>query len=457
MRPSDSSAFRVISADRAGEFVARGHRRRRFFPHRVYRLPKCGPDGFRLAQAMCGNADPSAMRQLLLYADESLLMEFPRELFFDDELNWHREQFGRPGQVASASLVMDGETVYGITYVSDLVQRIGLRREHKTRVEKVFEGWRQMLFNAVLAFALEQGARRVLTPTAELAMRHTDAARRARLGPEMYERIYDRTVTERFAAGRSGDWWLLEADDFREQVVELEPETEPRPRVRTICVCHDIERGLGHLDGLRAEDADLARQAELSAPGHLEEMQRIEAEAGVRATYAVVGTLLPELQAGLEDGGHALAFHSFDHRIDDEGQLPRCREVDYRIKGYRPPRSILTSELSDRNLLFHNFEWLASSGSSLGVTAPELRGGVVTVPIDRDDYALYADGLPYAEWEGEALTRASEEVFTAISLHDCYADRWLPGYGGLLEQLGELGELRTLDEVAAEVTLGSGS
>ena len=46
-------------------------------------------------------------------------------------------------------------------------------------------------------------------------------------------------------------------------------------------------------------------------------------------------------------------------------QLPRCREVDYRIKGYRPPRSQITPELSDRNLLFHNFEWLASMMAEL--------------------------------------------------------------------------------------------
>ena len=195
MRPPDSAAFRVISADRAGEFVARGHRRRRFFPHRVYRLPKCGPDGFRLAQAMCGET-PTRLRcdSCCSTRTSRCWRSSPASSSSTTSSNWHREQFGRPGQVASASLVVDGETVYGITYVSDLVQRIGLRREHKTRVEKVFEGWRQMLFNAVLAFALEQGARRVLTPTAELAMRHTDAARRARLGPEMYERIYDRTV-----------------------------------------------------------------------------------------------------------------------------------------------------------------------------------------------------------------------------------------------------------------------
>ena len=172
-------------------------------------------------------------------------------------------------------------------------------------------------------------------------------------------------------------------------------------------------------------DADFARQAELSAPGHLEEMWRIEAEAGVRATYTWWATAARG--PGRAGGRWARARLPLlrPPALTREDQLPRCREVDYRIKGYRPPRSILTSELSDHNLLFHNFEWLASSASSLGVPAPSCSGGVVTVPIVRDDFALYAGGLPYAEWEEEALALASGQEFTAISLHDCYADRWL--------------------------------
>ena len=184
-----------------------------------------------------------------------MLEEFPRELFFDDDLIWHRQQFGRPGQVATASLVLDGETVYSITHVSDLVQRIALRREHKTRVEKVFGGWRHMLLNAVLAFAQAQGARRVLTPTATLALHHTDRSRRP--GAGLFERIYDRTVTDLFAARRDGEWWVLDVADCREPVVP-ERRTEDHRPIKTICICHDIERGLGHLDA----DPAFARRAE---------------------------------------------------------------------------------------------------------------------------------------------------------------------------------------------------
>src|SRR6476620_19552 len=136
----ESSAFREITKERVGEYVAKGHKRRRFFPHRIYHLHKCGPDGFRLAQRMCAKDNPESMWEMVLYADSATLTEFPPDLFFDDELIWHQQQFGRPGQIASANIVLDGRTVYAITHVSDLVQRIPRRREYKTRIERRFDG-----------------------------------------------------------------------------------------------------------------------------------------------------------------------------------------------------------------------------------------------------------------------------------------------------------------------------
>ena len=54
-----------------------------------------------------------------------------------------------------------------------------------------------------------------------------------------------------------------------------------------------------------------------------------------------------------------------------------------------------------------------------------------------------------------ALEEVRARDFVAIGLHDCYAEHWLPRYRGFLIRLQELGELRTMDDVAAEVTLGS--
>ena len=106
------ASFREATAERIDEFVAKGHRRRDSFAHRVHHLPKCGPDGFRLASWMCGVEDPEALWELVLYAAPELLEGLPPDLFFDDDIVWHQQQFGIPGQVASANIVLDGDTVY---------------------------------------------------------------------------------------------------------------------------------------------------------------------------------------------------------------------------------------------------------------------------------------------------------------------------------------------------------
>jgi hypothetical protein len=450
MSAGDSSVFWAIAAERADDYVAKGYKRRNFFPHRTYFLPKCGPDGYMLAKRMTGNDDPSAMWELVLYADPAMLTEFPQDLFFDDDLIWHRQHFGRPGQVASASLVIDGTTLYSITHVSDLVQRISRRREYKTRIEQRFGGWRHMLLNAVFVFAQQHGVQRIHTATADLARRHTDTSRLPGIG--LFERIYDQPVSEVVPARRDGDWWVIESNDARDRVLMPQGRTETIGHKKTVCICHDIERGMGHIE----IDPVFAKRAEQESIGALAEMREIEADLGVRSTYCVVGSLMPELRDGLESDGHALAFHSFDHRADNDDQLRRCREVDYRIKGYRPPRSKMTGELADgRHLLYRNFEWLASGWRSLGTDIPRMRAGLVRVPLIHDDFPLHTLSMSYDEWERVALGYVRDSDFVGIGLHDCYAPHWLPRYRHFLEQVGEMAELRTADEVAAEVTLCS--
>src|SRR5947208_12909349 len=106
-----SAVFHHAAPELADEFVARGYKRRHFFPHRIHHLPKCGPDAFRLASSMCGASDPDAHWELVLYADDGLVEDLPPELFFDDDVIWHQRQFGRRGQVATANLVLDGPVV----------------------------------------------------------------------------------------------------------------------------------------------------------------------------------------------------------------------------------------------------------------------------------------------------------------------------------------------------------
>ena len=158
-----------------------------------------------------------------------------------------------------------------------------------------------------------------------------------------------------------------------------------------------------------------------------------------------------EVRPDIEHEGHAIGFHSFDHS-PNSGQLDQCREVDYRIKGYRPPQSRLTEELVNTNLLFHNFEWLASARSSLSLEEPTLRDGIVFIPILFDDFALH-EGEAYEGWLEQGLDEMVEYDHAVISLHDCYGDQWLDHYPRLLATLSELGSFRTLDQVAAETTL----
>lgn len=432
-------------------FVARGHRARHFFPHRVIRVRKGGPDGLKLARRMCGEqVRPDELRELVLYALPPVVDELPPDLFFDDDLVWHQQHLGLPGHVATGSVVVQGRDLYVPTLVSDLVQRIGRRRDMKTRVEKVLKGWDRLLINAVLDLALDVGAERVLVATGELAHTHTDPARDVRR--PLFERVYDGSVGPPFHAERSGLWWSLDVSADAAAIVRPDAASIPLDDGPWVCVCHDVERGWGHLE----EDPAFAARADRSAPEHLDRMLAVEATAGVRATYDVVGFFLPEIAERLHSAGHCVAFHSYDHAGPDEDggldQLGRCRQVDYRLKGYRPAQSRLTDELTDDNLALHNFEWLASSRWSFGFDRPQLANGIAHIPICLDDHDLHL-GADYVTWEAAALSSLASVPVPVLSLHDCYGDRWLAEYPSLLAKLGDLGDFRTLDQVAARSLL----
>jgi peptidoglycan/xylan/chitin deacetylase (PgdA/CDA1 family) len=400
---------------------------------------------------MCASdASPEQLWELVLYALPPVLDEFPAELFFDDDIVWHQQQFGLAGQVATAALVERGSDLYLLNLLSDVVQRIGRRRELKTRVENRFKGWSRLLVNAVLDFALDRGARRVLVASADWALLHTDRARAVQR--PLFDRVYDGSVGAPYRAAREGQWWVLDVATNADAVLRAPVGALRRSDEPQICVCHDIERGWGHLD----DDPAFAAAIDVDAPAHLAQMLEIEAAAGVRATYSIVGFLIPELGEQVRSAGHTVAFHSFDHAgpgdPDAEHQLGACREIDYRIKGYRPAQSHLTRELTDANLAFHNFEWLASSQHSLGTTTPALVNGVVRIPLLFDDFDLH-HGAAYGEWEAAGLRAIEETRGAAFSLHDCYGATWLDHYPALLRRVGDLGRFRTLDDVAAEVLL----
>ena len=444
MGQSDSRVAHTIGNARRQEFVSRGFRPRDVFPHSLRFLPKAGPDGYKIAQRLVADLDADELWEVVLYADGEMLEEFPEEVFFDDDLVWHQQQFGLPGQVATANIVLRGDTLWSMVHVSDLVQRIGRRRDLKTRIENRFGGWHSMLLNGVLAFAAQSGATRIRLPRARLAMRHTDPKRTVQR--ELFERLYDRDPTRLYHVESDGEWWTLDLDRNRSRLVEPSRESSPVATVRTICVFHDLERALGHDDG-RLPDQDWRRT--------LTRMLEVERALGLRVTYNVVGVLLDEVREQIASDGHCLAFHSFNHRIDDLEQLQACRRLDYRLKGYRPPRSVITPELADDRLLFHNFEWLASSQRSLGFTSPMMDRRLVRVPVAFDDFELYRSGTPFEDWEAEAVRTIAAREVAVFGLHDCYAHLWLDRYEPFLERVLAVGEARTVDELAAEVTLAA--
>ncbi len=445
--PTAVSLFRTVGADRAAEYRERGFHRRHFFAHRAYYVPRAGPDGLQLAKAMYGVSDPARLKQVLVFAGDEARAGIPPELFFDDDLVWHRQQLGLPGLVAGANVAVVGRELLTTARYSDIVQRIGRRREHATRVEKRFRGWDHMLLNAVLNYAVERNLKVIRFPTADLALAHTDPKRNPKR--DMFERIYDADVQARFTAVRRGQYWIVDVRANRDRLVVSAPGREPLADERTICICHDTERELGHL-GL--DPAFVAHAAAASGPALLG-MLEIEGRRGVRATYDVVGQLMPELRPAIEHGGHEIAFHSYDHR-PHHNQLGLCRGVDYRVRGYRPPNSRMTPELTDEILGRYNFEWLASSPDSVGTRCPALGRATVRIPIFFDDFPMHRHGVTYDAWEAEALQTTASRPFTAFGLHDCYADHWLHGYEALLGRLADLGTLRTVGEVADRVLLG---
>jgi hypothetical protein len=465
------SKFREVSPDRREEFKARGLPQRHFFPHRAYYLPKCGPDALLLGRQMCGDSTLEAHWEVLLYAEGPWIDEFPGDLFFDDDLIWHRQQLGRTGHIAFAYLLVKEGNLYGLNYVSDVVQRISRSQRYRTRIEKKFHGWHYMLLNSILNFAVETRIKKVYSPTSALVMVHTDRTRTVQ--KEMFERVYDRAVNQHFSVTREGAWWVIDVRENRDRLVVPTQCEESLAAERTVCICHDIERGSGHLgiDSRRAETADRI------APEALTEMVRCEEAAGLKTTYNVVGCFFDEVRAQIERGGHCLAFHSYDHQVrrcwsltqhyyrvrrwlasangggkngEYRDQLYRCRLVDRRVRGFRPPGSYRTAEWSDENLVFRNFEWYANSIRELRSTRPVMEKRLIKIPILFDDFPLYKQGMPFSEWESRAIRMIERGDFVVFGLHDCYADFWLPHYSTFLKKISDLGTFKTLDTVGNE-------
>jgi peptidoglycan/xylan/chitin deacetylase (PgdA/CDA1 family) len=206
-------------------------------------------------------------------------------------------------------------------------------------------------------------------------------------------------------------------------------------------IFHDIEENM---------DCDVSPEQCRDA---LHRMLEVEDAHRVRATYNVVGEIFKRVAPSIAHRGHSMAFHTYNHRNDSPDQLAQVRGVDLQVKGYRTAQSVITSELTNYALGFHNFEWLMSSAFSYGFDLPRIEHGIVKIPAHVDDHALSTGEVEYGEWLNRIMMMARGRKFLAIGLHDCYSEFWLAHYSQLLERLKNIGELWTCDQITNHVYL----
>lgn len=427
-------------------FLRVGYRPGEYFEHRVVELGKKYPDTL-LVQQRRGfsrlELDDATFLQVNVYAVDT--DKYADELFFDPQINWHRQQFGMKGLIGAAGLhIQDVETAFVTLIQSDLMQQIhraGALRRYKSMLENQFRTWPRITLDAVLNAACRCGLRRVFVPTAQTVA----SLLRGQVNPRLFQRIYDEP-----AAGLSPvpqrhnghDYWRIDlSPSTMNRAGRYEPErpdsgSRGRPRV---CLLHDIE-----------EDIDTpVPSAECRL--NLERMLAAERRRGIKGTYNILGTIYPRAAPPILRDGHDIGFHSFDHDPGDTGQLPRVREVDLQVKGYRPPQSRITGELTASNLAYWNFEWLVSSARSLSTADCFVDRDVAHIPVDIDDYALHTGRLTYSQWREHILAAIGSRDFYAFSVHDCYADAWIESYDELLDAISHIAEFRTCDEISGEL------
>jgi hypothetical protein len=430
-------------------FAGAGFAPREAFAHMAIAIAKPYPDAQLLLERR-GFTQQELERgkfyQLNLYTLE--FFGLPDDLFTDPEINWHGQQFGQKGLIAAAGLWVHAGAATISTLQSDLCQQLHrhgtLRSLYRTSVETHFRYWYAFLFNAVMDFCLEFDVAVVRSPTGNQVIANTKQP----VAPQLFSRIYDYPKSRyqcREVSVAAARYWEIPVAENRDRVVRLAPTAWPgRRRLADKCICifHDIEENI---------DTDVSAQ---ECADNLTHMLQIEKPLGVSATYNVLGTLLDRKRCEIvaSDPGHSIGFHSFDHDLNDCNQLAQCRSVDLRVKGYRPPQSRITPELTDYRLSLFNFEWFACSARGLGHADCRLQRGIVKIPIQTDDYPLSL-GLTYEEWEAGLLDLAHGTPFLAFGLHDCYADRWVSHYPDLLKRLAEAGQFVTAEDICAELLL----
>lgn len=474
--------YHEAAPERKLEFVARGYKGRHFFPHRVYYLPRPLPEQVKTARRLWSLHDPDALYCILLYASDEMVGQLPEDLFFDPKVMIHNEHMGRAGLVATGHLYIDGDTLCTDEHQSDLVQRIANRREHKSWIEKRFGTWHHMLLNSILHFAVLKDLRKIRVPTAE---RVVDKYLGVTVNPELFERLYNRNIQHHFKAQKQGDFWVINVPDHREKLIALTPMTEPAQMLkRSACIVHDIDT---------SSPIELAGLSE-----QLERILMAEKDLGVCATYNVLGEIFDAVRAPIQQGGHALAFRSFDglpYRYPDRESndetpvmaaltrlyrradymlrkplslqagktrtatairtgwlnqarrvlgrpvtrdtLRLCRDVDYYLKGYRLTPLDIDAGLTEDWLAYYHVEWVITddAGPALGRAFPQF---LVKLPITfAFDGSAASNGITV--WLQHLDAALGHDGLTTLSLPLAYAAHWLEYYPAITRSLERSG------------------
>jgi hypothetical protein len=424
-----------ITSERRPEFLSRGFKGRHVFPHTLHYLPKAGPGALRFSGPMCGITDPTAQWEILLHATSPRLDGVPRELFFDDEIVWHKRQYGMDGHVAFGFVAVDGDRMYGLNYVADVVQRISRRRELKTRIETALRGWAYMLLNGLLNFAVEMRIRTFFSPTAELVMQNSRPAQ-----PALFERIYDHAVGAFFEGRRQGRWWVIDVEANRQRLVRPEPRTAPTRPEATFCLVYDL--GAADTAG-RPGITDHSQAMRL-----VEDTARVAKEFGWPVTFIAPRAVFDEVRDRVAGEGHALGFASDDALVSEElgAELAQCRSVDQRTKGYRLADARPAEAREAFELCYHKFDWLLVAGPRTNGALPALDRGVVNVPISLSDRALAGSECDTWVSELDAIVTAGRPAI--VSLGETWSRLDLDRRRRLLERVPTQAAAKTCDQLA---------
>ncbi len=433
------------SADES--FFKTGIRRGEFFAHTVVELKKKYPDALLLMEGRgfsYGDLEQGSFLQVNVYARD--VGEFPDELFLDRTVNWHNQGFGIKGLVGSAGLYEhEPGRVFVTILQSDLLQQIhrgGPLRSYKSRVENRFKHWARITLAAVLNSTARRGGDAVYVPTSNTIT----SLLKKKVNPQIFEKIYDepaRSANAERCDYKGFEYWKIDLSTASREYAGYYIEA-PGFRIdgganKVICILHDIEENID------------SPATETACRKNLDRMLAIEKQHGLKCTYNVLGTIFPRTGPRIMRDGHDVGFHSFNHALKDQQQLPKVRETDQQIKGYRPPQSELTGELGAYNLCYWNFEWLASSAYSLGARQPFIKREIAYIPIDIDDNVLHTNDMNIDQWLAHILEGVRNSAFYAFSLHDCYADQWIVRYDELLDQILKMAECRTCDNIAGQL------